>query len=157
MHRDLKPENILIEYEPESEDSITDRKMIKCVKITDFGLSKLISSKDPITDSCGTPAYVAPEILHKQPYFKEIDIWSLGVIFYYMVSKMLPFHAQEKAKTFKLIKTAEPDFSLTPFQYVSHDCVDLISCMLTKEPEYRISSKDALNHSFFDLLGSRYK
>ena len=66
MHRDLKPENILIEFEKEAgEENVSDYGTIKCVKITDFGLSKIISSRDPITDSCGTPAYVAPEILQK--------------------------------------------------------------------------------------------
>ena len=87
MHRDLKPENILIEFEMDETAYKTNFRNIKKVKITDFGLSKIISSRDPITDSCGTPAYVAPEILHKQAYFKEIDVWSLGIIFYFMVAK----------------------------------------------------------------------
>ena len=77
---------------------------MKKVKITDFGLSKIVSSRDPVLDSCGTPAYVAPEVLLKQPYHIQVDVWALGVIMYLMISKVLPFTTQEKRQTFKMIK-----------------------------------------------------
>ena len=84
VHRDLKPENILIEKDPETEE-------IKFIKVTDFGLSKIARPNEVMTESCGTPAYVAPEVLHKQGYKKEVDMWTAGVIFYTLVCRQLPF------------------------------------------------------------------
>jgi serine/threonine protein kinase len=82
IHRDLKPENILIETISDSEFRI---------KITDFGLSKLGSPAELIFDCCGTPAYVAPEVLHKNGYHSEVDMWACGIILYSMISKTFPF------------------------------------------------------------------
>jgi len=73
LHRDLKPENILVEFEDVGSGDGRKRPIygnstsmrVKRVKITDFGLSKIVSSKDQVLDSCGTPAYVAPEVLLK--------------------------------------------------------------------------------------------
>jgi serine/threonine protein kinase len=89
----LKPENILVVLDPET-------KKINQIKITDFGLSKIIVPNEIMHDSCGTPAYVAPEVLNKTGYFKEVDIWSTGVILYTMISRSLPFHSNERKKTF---------------------------------------------------------
>ena len=112
LHRDLKPENILVEFEDQGGQENRKRPMyvnsnsmrVKRVKITDFGLSKIVSSKDQVLDSCGTPAYVAPEVLLKQAYGKEVDVWACGVIMYLMICKVLPFTSQEKRQTFKMIK-----------------------------------------------------
>lgn len=73
MHRDLKPENILIELNSTNEHVAT-------LKIVDFGLSLVVEPGAKITDACGTPAYVAPEVLNKQGYGLQVDMWSLGVI-----------------------------------------------------------------------------
>lgn len=82
-HRDLKPENILIEKDPQ--DEVTQ------IKITDFGLSKIVGPNEIMMESCGTPAYVAPEVLLKKGYKKQVDIWSAGVIYYTLVCRQLPF------------------------------------------------------------------
>ena len=89
MHRDIKPENILVELDDPLPGQRT--RALKRIKITDFGLSKIVTSRDQVLDCCGTPAYVAPEILQKTPYHKQVDIWALGVVFYLMVAKALPF------------------------------------------------------------------
>ena len=112
---------------------------LKCIKITDFGLSKIMTPKDIVVDCCGTPAYVAPEILQKTPYGPQVDIWALGVVFYLMIAKVLPFQHADKKQTFKLIKKQDPDFSHEKFTYVSKECVDLINKMLIKDPSERIS------------------
>lgn len=82
IHRDLKPENILIE--PYSKNQFR-------IKITDFGLSKLGTPAELVFDCCGTPAYVAPEVLHKVGYKAKVDLWACGVILYSMISKTFPF------------------------------------------------------------------
>lgn len=73
VHRDLKPENLL--YESEDEHS--------CIKITDFGLARFVQN-ELATTACGTPNYVAPEIIKGEGYGKEVDYWSIGVIIYIM-------------------------------------------------------------------------
>ena len=89
IHRDLKPENILVELEPQNKDNTSVR--VKCVKITDFGLSKLSTPTELTFDCCGTPAYVAPEVLLKVGYRSQVDVWACGVILYSIVAKQLPF------------------------------------------------------------------
>jgi serine/threonine protein kinase len=127
---------------------------VKRVKITDFGLSKIVTSSDQVLDSCGTPAYVAPEVLLKQPYHKEVDVWALGVIMYLMVCKVLPFTTQDKRQTFKMIKYDHPNYLRSQFAMVSPHCTDLIKQMLVKDPAQRITTEDALKHPFFNILGS---
>ena len=80
-HRDLKPENILMENDTDEAD----------LRIVDFGLSKIIGPNESSIDPFGTLSYVAPEVLLQNPYGKEVDLWSLGVITYLMLSHVLPF------------------------------------------------------------------
>lgn len=77
-HRDLKPENLL--YQSTSEDAE--------IKIADFGLAKLIKGDSLMQTACGTPGYVAPEILEGRPYGAEVDLWSLGVITYILYVRL---------------------------------------------------------------------
>jgi len=84
-HRDLKPENILMV----SDDDTSD------LKIVDFGLSKIIGPNETSLDPFGTLSYVAPEVLLQKPYGKEVDLWSLGVITYLMLSRVLPFDDED--------------------------------------------------------------
>jgi len=142
VHRDLKPENILVECD-ESTHEVTH------IKLTDFGLSKIITPGELMTDSCGTPAYVAPEVLSKKGYSKEVDVWSTGVILYTMLARALPFHSSDRKKTFKLIKEADPDLKSECWESISEDCKDLIRKMLIKDPKERISVDDALKLPFF--------
>ena len=80
-HRDLKPENVLMVDESEDSDA----------KIVDFGLSKMVGPNEKCTEPFGTLSYVAPEVLMQQPYDKSVDIWSLGIIAYLMLSGTLPY------------------------------------------------------------------
>lgn len=72
VHRDLKPENLLFRSSTSTAD----------IMVTDFGLAKLCTPEQALKTACGTPNYVAPEILMQKGYGKEVDIWSLGVILY---------------------------------------------------------------------------
>ena len=118
------------------------------VKLTDFGLSKIVIPGEMMMDSCGTPAYVAPEVLTKTGYYKEVDIWSTGVILYTMLARALPFHSSDRKKTFKLIKEAEPDLESESWTTISEECKDIVRKMLTKNPKERITIEEALKHPF---------
>lgn len=93
-HRDLKPENLLL----------TDEVMDKAsVKISDFGLARGISGGNMAETCCGTPGYVAPEVIGKQPYDARCDIWSLGVIMFVLLSGTPPFFHKDNFELFGLI------------------------------------------------------
>jgi serine/threonine protein kinase len=81
----LKPENILMENNSDSAD----------LKIVDFGLSKIIGPNETSLDPFGTLSYVAPEVLLQKPYGKEVDLWSLGVIIYLLLCRVLPFDDED--------------------------------------------------------------
>merc|ERR1712167_417935 len=80
-HRDLKPENIL--YATKEDDSV--------VKVADFGLAKISEQNTLMQTACGTPEYVAPEVLKRQAYDSQVDMWSLGVITYILLCGYPPF------------------------------------------------------------------
>lgn len=123
----MKPENILI-----SQDLT--------IKITDFGLSKLTTPADLTFECCGTPVYVAPEVLKKNGYHCSVDLWACGVILYSIVSKQLPFQSSDRKQTFKQIREKDPDFSHASFaEDVSPSCIDLIKQLLHKDPFKRIT------------------
>ena len=85
VHRDLKPENIL--YSSPHPDAV--------IKVTDFGLAKRSErDKGYMTTACGTPGYVAPEVLKGEPYDKSVDLWSLGVILYILLCGFPPFYSE---------------------------------------------------------------
>jgi serine/threonine protein kinase len=93
------------------------------VKICDFGVSKIIKKTQFIKEQCGTPAYIAPEIIANEGYEGfNADIWSLGVVLYAMVQGTVPYKAKNMDDLLKLIKTTEFVF---PVQ-VSDECKDLL-------------------------------
>ena len=87
IYRDLKPENVLIGADG-------------YIKIADFGLSRMNIVLDEATTICGTPEYLAPEIVHKKPYGKAVDWWTLGSIIYEMLVGIPPFYTQNRAELF---------------------------------------------------------
>jgi len=138
IHRDLKPENILI--------TLGDHEQVKELKIIDFGFAKLINEAEKLTDTCGTPNYVAPEVLRGTGYDKTADIWSLGVIMYLMVRGYLPFDAHDVNVILKNTLRAEIPIEDEHFEKVSPEAKDLIKRFLHKDPSKRISLKDAITH-----------
>ena len=142
VHRDLKPENILVEKDSRTEE-------VNQIKVTDFGLSKIVVPDEEMIESCGTPAYVAPEVLFRKGYRKQVDMWSAGVIFYTLVCRQLPFQSQDRKTTFNLIKEKNPDMDNFSFRRYSKDTKDIIVKMLIKNPERRITPQQALKHKYF--------
>eukprot|EP00494_Astrolonche_serrata_P029121 UN29388 len=91
VHRDLKPENLLYMYAANDETVPVEKR--DTIKLVDFGLAK--QQKESLKTPCGSPAYVAPEVLKRQPYSKEVDWWSLGVILYILLCGFPPFHERK--------------------------------------------------------------
>ena len=123
LHRDLKPENLL--YESEEQTSI--------IKITDFGLARFVQ-EELATTACGTPGYIAPEIVGGKGYGKEVDYWSVGIILYIMLCGFPPFYDDNNQKLFEAITSCNYDFPSPYFDKVSDSAKDLISKILVANP-----------------------
>jgi serine/threonine protein kinase len=136
VHRDLKPDNIML----------TEANDEGHIKIMDFGLSKILGKKEKVTEGFGTLTFVSPEVLIRQPYNKEVDIWSIGVILYLMLSGELPFDDEEddEQKIAKSIVYNELKFTSKKFNNKSKEVIQLIKECLTKDPKDRIKVDDIL-------------
>lgn len=123
------------------------------VKICDFGVSKLLTSPNEImTEQCGTPAYIAPEILKDKGYKGfGVDIWSLGVCLYAMLFGTVPFKANNMGELHQLIMKAKYSFKedvKNGESPLSEDVKNLIKHLLEPNPEKRITMKGILNHKW---------
>lgn len=121
-HRDLKPENVLMVDESEDSD----------VKIVDFGLSKMVGPNEKCSEPFGTLSYVAPEVLLQQPYDKSVDIWSIGVVAYLLLSGTLPFDDDDEKEIVRQTIYDPPDFSHKGWAKVSKDAIDFTTSIFIK-------------------------
>ena len=142
VHRDLKPDNIMI----------TQQNDFGVIKIMDFGLSKIISTQEKMVDGYGTLSYVAPEVLLRTPYNKEVDIWSMGVILYYMLCGHLPFKGNKEVIIAEKIVNDDLEFDDDEWEIRSKKVRELISSCLKKEPEERITIDEFINHPWFKKI-----
>ena len=138
IHRDLKPENLLL-----SKDYNTGETTIK---ISDFGLAGILSSEKIFSEFCGTTHYTAPEIIDNKPYDSSVDIWSLGVIVYAILSGSYPFSGESDQDLKLNILMTEPKFDSYQWNEISEDAVDFIKKILKFDPKDRITIDEALNH-----------
>ncbi|CAG9327340.1 unnamed protein product [Blepharisma stoltei] len=136
-HRDIKPENFLVS----SKDNDADIKMI------DFGMSAKFGGEEMNT-IVGTPYYLAPEVL-RGSYGLECDVWSLGVVMFFLLVGQQPFKGDSLNEIFQKIVKADFDFSDPSWEIISDEAKILISKMLIVNPDYRISLQDALSHEWF--------
>ncbi|GAB9465425.1 Camk/camk1 protein kinase [Globisporangium polare] len=137
VHRDLKPENLLL----------TSKDDDASIKLADFGFAKKIEfNGEGLVTACGTPGYVAPEILEGQAYGKGVDIWSIGVITYILLCGYPPFHDDNHNALFKKIKKGKFQFDSPYWDHVSDDAKDLISKMLMVNPAERATVGQLLEH-----------
>jgi len=145
VHRDLKPENLLLENK--SPDSR--------VKIADFGLSKMMEAQSVLQTACGTPGYVAPEVLIGEGYNQEVDVWSIGVIMYILLCGFPPFYAENNSKLFEKIMSGSYSFPSPYWDKISSSAKDLIRCMLVVDPKKRFTSIQVSEHPWIrGLVGS---
>ena len=140
-HRDLKPENLLCAT-PKGD----------VVKIADFGLSKDNSDGNTaMTTCCGSPSYVAPEVLEGSSYDHECDIWSLGVITYVLLSGYLPFFGETQDELFQKIMSGDYTFNYSCFKGVSDDAKDFINKCLVVDPSERETAEQLMKHPWVQL------
>lgn len=136
VHRDLKPENLLCE------DDSTSKGIH--IYVADFGLSRLFQEDEQLTTYCGSPEYVAPEVLACAPYEKAVDLWSVGVITYILLTGFLPFYDKNHAILFDKIQNVEYNWDDCP--EVSPAAKHFIQHLLVKDPKKRYTAELALNH-----------
>ncbi|GCB72654.1 hypothetical protein scyTo_0006405, partial [Scyliorhinus torazame] len=136
VHRDLKPENLLY-FSPDEESKIM---------ISDFGLSKMEGTGDVMSTACGTPGYVAPEVLAQKPYSKAVDCWSIGVISYILLCGYPPFYDENDSRLFEQILKAEYEFDCPYWDDISESAKDFIKRLMEKDPNKRYTCEQALRH-----------
>ncbi|KAA6356702.1 MAG: putative serine/threonine-protein kinase ULK3, partial [Streblomastix strix] len=139
LHRDIKPENILLHL-----NKGYNQKPI--VKISDFGLAKLLERDEMASTQCGTPLYMAPEVYIENKLFNlKADIWSIGIIFYRCLSGQLPYPAKSHQELMRLLHS--PPKSLSGL--ITPPCLELLYQLMDLDPNKRITSDEALNHPYF--------
>ena len=170
VHRDLKPQNLLIADKGSSDTNVV---------IVDFGFGRTVDDinsptedtvLDPSSDQppqrglrhsrrmetiCGTPNFLAPEIIEEQAYGRGVDVWSLGVVCFIIVSGYAPFYKTDEDALLCQIALGDYDMESDPWPMISEECKDFVKSMLTLDPDERPSTQDMLSHSWLSAPVSR--
>ena len=158
VHRDIRLENIFFRAQNNFQD----------VCVSNFFLADFVDSSRCVGSSLvflpskqnyrkyGTPGYLAPEVIKNKPYDAKVDVFGLGVIFYFLVFGKLPFEAKDAEETMKLNEKCEVDYSSPPFfgKFTS-SAFDLMKKMLDKDPKNRGDAATLLNHTWFVNMRNR--
>ncbi|KAJ6858133.1 hypothetical protein NC652_040629, partial [Populus alba x Populus x berolinensis] len=144
IHRDLKPENILL----------SGKESDVVLKIADFGLSRRVLPDNHVETVCGSPFYMAPEVLQFQRYDYKVDMWSVGVILFELLNGYPPFRGRTNFQLLQNIKSS----SCLPFSQhilpgLHPDCVDICSRLLSANPVQRLSFDEFYQHKFLRREG----
>ncbi|XP_068940659.1 serine/threonine-protein kinase DCLK3 [Petaurus breviceps papuanus] len=144
VHRDLKPENLLVQRNPDKSSTL---------KLADFGLAKHVVK--PLFTVCGTPTYVAPEILSEKGYGLEVDMWAAGVILYILLCGFPPFRSQERdqEELFAIIQQGHFDFLSPYWDNISEAAKDLVRQLLVVDPKKRYTAHQVLEHPWIKATG----
>ncbi|XP_071542377.1 calcium/calmodulin-dependent protein kinase type II alpha chain isoform X15 [Panulirus ornatus] len=137
VHRDLKPENLLLASKAKG----------AAVKLADFGLAiEVQGDQQAWFGFAGTPGYLSPEVLKKEPYGKPVDIWACGVILYILLVGYPPFWDEDQHRLYAQIKAGAYDYPSPEWDTVTPEAKNLINSMLTVNPAKRITAGEALKH-----------
>lgn len=135
LHRDLKSQNIFL----------TTKEI---VKLGDFGIAKVLdASEDQARTQIGTPYYLSPEICESKPYGRKSDVWSLGVVLFELSALEMPFQASSLPALVHRIVSTEPSYTKVQSNYSTH-LVELIKCMLLKNPDKRPTLKEIVKTDY---------
>ena len=151
LHRDLKLENLMIS---EVEKDIVTGEEYFWIKIIDFGTAKIFHKNKTEKTVIGSSYYIAPEVLRKK-YNEKCDTWSVGVILYMTLAGCAPFDGDNDQEIIKSIKIGKYNKNDERFVKHSPEVKDLLSKLLEKNIDKRLSAKEALNHPWFEKYGGR--
>ncbi|KAL2917609.1 Calcium/calmodulin-dependent protein kinase type I [Polyrhizophydium stewartii] len=147
VHRDIKPENLLFKTKDDTSE----------LMIADFGLSKVVDSDriDALRTTCGTPGYMAPEVLRKSGHGKPVDMWCIGVMTYFLLCGYMPFDFNTKSSQEEMenILSAKYTFEDEYWLDVSETARDFIRKLLIVDPAARMTAKQALAHPWLSKSG----
>ncbi|KAJ4728005.1 Kinase family protein [Melia azedarach] len=144
IHRDLKPQNLLLSTNEET----------PVLKIGDFGFARSLTPQDLADTLCGSPLYMAPEIIQNQKYDAKADLWSVGAILFQLVTGKPPFDGNNQLQLFQNVLTStELRFPPGALEELHPDCVDLCRSLLCQNPVERITFKEFFNHKFLEEQG----
>ncbi|XP_031649108.1 serine/threonine-protein kinase DCLK3 [Oncorhynchus kisutch] len=148
VHRDLKPENLLVEC---SSDGVSR------LKLGDFGLAMVVT--EPIFTVCGTPTYVAPEILSETGYGLPVDLWALGVILYVLLCGFPPFRSRDRdqGELFQMIREAHLTFLSPYWDDISDGARGLVRALLQVDPTERLTAAQTLMHPWIQTTTDQYR
>uniref|UniRef100_A0A8C2XKN4 Si:ch211-27e6.1 n=1 Tax=Cyclopterus lumpus TaxID=8103 RepID=A0A8C2XKN4_CYCLU len=135
-HRDLKPENLLY-YHPGADSRLL---------VTDFGLATFADGTWCLTTTCGTPEYMAPEVLLRKPYSCAVDMWALGVVAYVVLSGSMPFEDDSRTRLYRSIVRGKFGFRGDPWPSVSNLAKDFVQRLLPLDPGARLTAAQAIRH-----------
>ncbi|KAI8925404.1 kinase-like domain-containing protein [Entophlyctis helioformis] len=146
VHRDIKPENLLFRTKEDRSE----------VMIADFGLSKITDSDkiDALRTTCGTPGYMAPEILRKSGHGKPVDMWCIGVMTFFLLCGYMPFDYMTKSSAEEMENILAARYSFDPeyWSEISDQAKDLIRHLLIVDPTKRLTARQALEHPWLKAV-----
>ncbi|XP_038047068.1 myosin light chain kinase, smooth muscle-like isoform X2 [Patiria miniata] len=137
VHLDLKPENILL-VSPDSDD----------LKVIDFGLARVVSPDRDVICKFGTPEFVAPEVVCKQPVTTASDVWSIGVMAHILLSGISPFMGEDDKQTLIKVKRGYWDFEDEVWDDISDEAKEFLKAVMVLDPKKRLTLDQCLQHSW---------
>ncbi|XP_022757643.1 serine/threonine-protein kinase ATG1a-like [Durio zibethinus] len=139
IHRDLKPQNLLL----------STKGATLQLKIGDFGFARSLTPQDLADTLCGSPLYMAPEIIQNQKYDAKADLWSVGAILFQLVTGKPPFDGNTQLQLFQnILRSTELQFPEGAIEELHPDCVDLCRSLLRHNPVERLTFREFFNHKF---------